>query len=399
MVVLVTGAGFSRALGLPQTSELMDRLISALETTLAHHPLRHLERPVPGTTERSAWPDSLSPLPPINQLATLYSLDRDLQSMRFLKRTCTSAAGLDDLEHIATAAWEAGDSSAWLKELTDESLSQVHHGGRGRLLFYRLMALEADILDAEQQAVPNDLVGRLMDRIAKNFGSIKGVVTLNYDVLLDVWAASNLGFESLDFGLPFKDVEWFVAENQIWPAEPYQVALRTRTVSDLIRPFPILKLHGGLNLGYCPVSGCGKIVSSLDATPFKRAAFPADPVGHLHMPIGYHCPPSSRPLPGDGSEGRVLRPLLVPPTSVKHDTPEWSRLEAVHASAIELLESADDILFAGLGFARGDFALKRCVDAAARSQARIHVACGSTIPAELEKLSPSLYGDGYLHAE
>lgn len=192
------------------------------------------------------------------------------------------------------------------------------------------------------------------------YGPIDGVITLNYDMVPE-YALSH--GRSIDYGLSkARLVRQFIEHDQEGVTGQYIHRMTAKAYSRPKNGFPVFKLHGSLNMAYCPK--CGHVL----VIPHGNFDEAKPLVEHAWLgTLGYHCAmhcgtPNLRSPP---SSEEKLRPLMVPPLADKRGLPELDLLEDVKRAAIELVGRADEVLVVGTKVRPSDGALHEVLQAGA----------------------------------
>jgi len=225
------------------------------------------------------------------------------------------------------ADFRGGRLETYLSELAiDQPYLSLIENMRNRALFEEFSGAIGLVLGARQNAVmgcrpPHWLVQFLVSaHVAR-----AGVLTFNYDTLLECVAASMWGpLDGIDANEPSDPFFWDELTGGIpaWPPGPSRFGGTQRHTMRL------LKLHGSLNWYWSPGDATGATIAKRDLP----GAFPA--------PLAYEEHDRERELPG-----RV--PFVVPPTAAKSLFYSTPLLHEIWSQAYTRLQSAKRVFLLG----------------------------------------------------
>lgn len=368
--VLLTGAGFSIPWGLPSTSQLFERVVGM-------------------QVGNSDIQQGM-----IVPLAKMLRRVRAKQGDRFDLEDFTTwivEEGLADEGGSYNVQWwsKLGFPS---EEEPDEDPEFFH---RMLLWAYALVLLMGDPWSNTWGGNPLWRPPNCYQSLERRFGPLKGIITLNYDMLpehmfsqrgidygfrrKDLLVARDFHRETLDMTPMHRKQFAKLRElgSTITPQEEAQFS-QAFDKQDYHRinadhefepgPFPVLKVHGGMNIAHCP--GCDK---SIVLPPWLRRAghkqwdYPGYEFGwarcgghdasfHCVRPTGTDIPPNMEP--------KRLRPMAIPPIKDKTKLPQWQLVAPVQEKAIQLATSAKRLVIIGTSMRTADNILWDCVRAA-----------------------------------
>lgn len=346
MRILITGAGFSKAWGLPLTCELADSMLKTLAAM-----------PAGGRGEIVAHITKF-----LIELQRVKGKEPDLEDI-----LTTLREGMDE---DYQPGWEQGASDVWDRLGLDPRnlwkptffpvADPAYH-------YYALQWGLAATLNWNGWAAPPEGLQRVWFGIPQAYaklldehGPYDAVITLNYDAIPEF-----MFYGGIDYGLQegqILDVLDHVAHhhraaNGQWVS---QAIAEPRTC------FPdgalVLKLHGSVNMAYCPT--CAKVLLYPRRLPGDRE--PAEQMAWLAT-AAYNCTihcGEINELAPSLSPGR-MQPLMVPPVSNKEELPQWEFLQPIQQRAVEIASVATAATIVGTSLRASDAALTQVVKALA----------------------------------
>lgn len=231
--------------------------------------------------------------------------------------------------------------------------------------------------------------------LEQKFGALKGVITLNYDMLpehmfsergidygfrrKDLLVARDFHRESLDLRSmheknfqKMKELGGGMSESFIQNFQEHmgrQDYHRINADNEFQPgPFPVLKVHGGMNICHCP-----ECDTSIVLPPWFRWAghkswdYPGYEFGWARTgghDASFHCrKPTATEVPPNMEKFR-LRPMAIPPVKQKEKLPQWPFVKAVQERAVALASDSERLLVVGASMRSADGILWDCVKAA-----------------------------------
>lgn len=331
--LLITGAGFSVGIGHPLTAELLDVGLTLL---LAH---------------RQAD----------TRYSEINSVVRLLLEIKRVNRE-RSARGQDelDLEELMQALWDArakdpppGDwgwgenpeharkhNFGWHEPFGIDAGVLVD-GGDPKALFPMVVWVLREILYWCADGTTEEYVRK----IDHELGSLVGIITTNYDMLPERLIGAHRA-EVIDYGYPPEELLNVVRGT----VDKGRIIIEAQRRVHTDQAVPVIKLHGGLNLAYCP--SCKKILSfplrdigikdgSHDSAAGWYFAWEG---AHRFGRLFHGC----TPLPDDQRQYDLrLRPLVAPPMKKKEDLDHWPMLMQLQRSASDVIDRARRVAIIG----------------------------------------------------
>jgi hypothetical protein len=230
----------------------------------------------------------------------------------------------------------------------------------------------------------------------ERFGELQGIVTLNYDMVPEhLFAARGIdygfrrkdlliardfhrepinmrplnerNFQKLrDAGAAFDQTE--VEEMLQWFSQ-YAYHRIDATHNFVPGPFPVLKVHGGMNICHCPK--CDRLIVFppwLRRVGHKQWDYPGYEFGWARSgghDAAFHCvKPTGKEMPPNMEPDR-LRPMAIPPVKDKTRLQAWELMKPVQDRAVDLVSKSERLVVIGTSMRKADGILWDCVRAAA----------------------------------
>ena len=358
--LLISGAGFSAAWGLPLTSEIP----TEIQLSRAGNPMVEYQM-----------------FKPVRDLVAYVQAKQGDQF---------------DFEEFTTWIVETGmaDDVSWWDKLGFPKGDQPREDAE---FFYRMLTwmfgyiLLKNDPESEMMGPPPDWRRpTAYVQLERDFGRLSGIVTLNYDVLPEHLFADR----GIDYGFGRKDL---LVASSFKPMTVDTAEMTRRNLAALgdaglgrdeleeIRTylseqychkvyadhrfvagnFPVLKIHGGMNLVHCPA--CQRAIV---LPPWLRRVdkaqwdFPGYEFGWSRSgghQAAFHCKDATGNLPPN-MEPHRLQPMSIPPVRSKEKLPEWPLMAPVHERALQLAEAAERVVIVGTSVRPADQALWQILD-------------------------------------
>lgn len=344
MRVLITGAGFSKAWGLPLTRELAKVMRSTIEAIPAD------ERD--GTAEHM--------LRFLFELERVHGSDVDLELILTKLYTGMDEEYEPEWPERAAEVWEdlgLEPANLWCPPIMPVADPAYH--------YYALQWALAATLSWNGWAAPPDGLKRMWfgiphayARLLDEHGPFDAIITLNYDLLPEYLfpAAVDYGFDDDTILDVIDHLQWdYQAANGQWI---------NRAIAEPANHFPaeilVLKLHGSVNMVHCP--SCDKVLLYPRRLPPDRE--PAEQFAWLDSAAyqcTLHCGELEEAAPSL-SPGRLL-PLMVPPVENKEKLPQWAVLGPIQQKAVNIASKATAAVVVGASLRESDRALTNVLEA------------------------------------
>lgn len=344
MRLLITGAGFSKAWGLPLTSELAN----VMQSTIQDIP----------EDEREETAEHM--LLFLAELERVHGKDVDLE--KILTKL------FDGMDEEYEPGWLQGAEAVW-QDLKLDSANLWHPPfipiADPAYHYYALQWALTAALNWNGWAAPPDGISRIWfgipqayARLIEEHGPFDAIITLNYDVLPEYLFPG-----AVDYGFPDEAV-LDVVDHRHYDYQAANGQWVSRAIAEPRLHFPpevlVLKLHGSVNMVHCPA--CDKVLLYPRRLPWDRE--PAEQFAWLDSAAyqcTLHCGELDEIAPSL-SPGRLL-PLMVPPVEDKEHLPQWSLLGPVQERAVNVASSATSAIVVGASLRESDRALTNVLQA------------------------------------
>lgn len=344
MRLLVTGAGFSKAWGLPLTRELAEVTCKTLEGME--------NEGLPGTAQHLVLF--------LKELQRVHGPHPDLEDVLTILR--------EGMDEEYEPGWMEKAPLVWNQLKLDQSTLWQLPGLGVADPAYHYYALQWGLgatLNWNGWGAPPDGIKRswfgipqAYARLLAEHGPFDAVISLNYDVVPEY-----MFFGPIDYGLP-EDQMLDVLDHVNHDYQAANGQWVSRVVAEPRRVFPggkiVLKLHGSVNMAYCPT--CEKMLVYPRRLPGDRE--PAEQLAWLGT-AAYNCTlhcGEVDDLAPSLSPGR-LQPLMVPPVNNKEQLPQWNLLNSIQERAVELAAKATEVVIVGASLRPSDQALTNVMEA------------------------------------